>query len=490
MSKWQGITSVFVAAMALFVIERVSLSAAAPPGSESGMDITGIWQGTLHVSSVELRLIFKISEKSHGIWSATLDSPDQGAQGIPVDRVALEGRSLLLEVKPVRGAFKGEISDDSTIQGKWEQGGMSLPLVLKRVDKVPEIHRPQEPKKPYPYEGEEIVYQNKTAGIKLAGTLTLPRGGGPFPAVLLISGSGPQDRDETVLDHRPFLVLADYMTRRGIAVLRVDDRGVGGSTGNFSEGTSADFTGDALAGVEYLKSRKDIDSKQIGLVGHSEGGLIAPRAAVQSPDVAFVVMMAGTGLTGEEVMYLQGEKILRAAGATDSIIAFAREAQERNFAVIKQEENKAIAEKKLLEIRAWQEQEKEKLSRRERKWLESFGDTSEAEMKLLLSPWFREFLIYDPRPTLAKVKCPILAVVGELDLQVAPKENLLAIEKALQTGGNEHYVIKELPKLNHLFQTAETGAPSEYGKIEETFSPKALKFVTDWILHQTKQAAE
>ena len=179
-------------------------------------------------------------------------------------------------------------------------------LTINRVDKAVEILRPQEPKKPYPYIEEEVVYENKEAEITLAGTLTLPPGKSSFPAVLLITGSGPQDRDETVYGHYPFLVLADYLTRQGVAVLRVDDRGVGESTGDFSQATSEDFASDVLAGIGYLKTRKEINPEQIGLIGHSEGGLIAPMVAIKSPDVAFIILMAGTGLTGEEILYLQG----------------------------------------------------------------------------------------------------------------------------------------------------------------------------------------
>ena len=488
MNRWQKIAFVFVTTLALLITGGVSLSGSAQPRSKPDENIEGIWQGTLKVSVMELRVVFKISKKPDGTLSATLDSPDQGVKDIPVDKVELKNNNLRLDVKSIQGVFEGEIKENgATIQGQWKQAGMSLPLILKRVDKVPEVRRPQEPKKPYPYDEEKIVYENKSAGIKLAGTLTFPRTKGPFPAVLLITGAGPQDRNETLLGHRPFLVLADYLTRRGVAVLRVDDREVGGSTGNFSEATSKDFASDVLAGVGYLKGRKEINPKQIGLIGHSEGGVIAPMVAVQSPDVAFIVMMAGTGLTGEEILYLQSDMILKAAGATDKIVAFIRETQEREFAVIKKEKNRAIAEKKLREIEQWQKQVQEKLSKQEQEWLDSLGDMSEYEIKMVLSPWFRQILTYDPRLTLMKVKCPVLAIIGELDLQVAPKENLRAIEEALKAGGNKHYVVKELPKLNHLFQTAKTGALSEYAKIEETISPAALKLIADWVLEQTKK---
>jgi len=484
MNKTQKIIWFFLILVILLIAGRVYSASSAQPKNkcDESVEIDGIWMGTLKVSVMELRIIFKISKKPDGTLSATLDSPDQGAKDIPVDEVALKNNNLRLDAKSIQGVFEGEIKENGAIiQGQWKQGGMSLPLVLKRVDELPEVRRPQEPKKPYPYDEEEIIYENKSAGIKLAGTLTLPRTEDPLPVVLLISGSGPQDRNETLLGHRPFLVLADYLTRRGVAVLRVDDREVGGSTGNFSEATSKDFASDALAGVGYLKGRKEINSKQIGLIGHSEGGLIAPMVAVQSPDVAFIVMMAGPGLIGEELLHLQGALILKSEGASEKLVTYCRALRERINTVLKTEKDNAIAEKKIREIENKAEAE---LSKEENELLKSF-DVGELGMRLMLSPWFRWYLTYDPKSSLTKVKCPVLAIIGELDLQVAPKENLLAIEKALQAGGNNRYVVKQLPELNHLFQTAQTGSISEYGKIEETISPAALELISDWILGQT-----
>lgn len=468
---------VVIAALVALLFSTIAL----PYSNEA---IEGIWQGALKVSGMELRIVFNISQTPEGILTATMDSPDQGVKGIPVDEVILENGNLRLEIKSAMGIFEGKLREDGlSIEGEWKQSGQLFPLVLERVDEVIELLRPQEPKKPYPYEEEEVVYENKEAAVKLAGTLTIPGQEGPFPAVLLISGSGPQDRDETLLGHRPFLVLADYLTRRGIAVLRVDDRGVGKSTGDFAQATSEDFASDVLAGVEYLKSRKEIDPKKIGLIGHSEGGIIAPMVAVQSSDVAFIILMAGTGLTGEEVLYLQTALIARAEGASDEAIAKNRSLQEQLFTVLKEEPDDAVAEKRLRTIYEDTLSEAE-LSEKEKEIAEA---AAEAEIQRILSPWFRYFLTYDPRPTLMKVKCPVLAINGEKDLQVPPKENLSAIEEALKAGGNKNYTVEELPGLNHLFQTAETGSPSEYASIEETISPTALKIISDWILEQSKE---
>ncbi len=448
------------------------------------ISIEGIWEGKLKVLGTELRIVFKISKNPDGALTATMDSPDQGATDIPVEEVIFIDNTLRLEVKSAGGVFEGKVSEDFlVIEGEWKQSGQTLSLTLKRVDKAVEILRPQEPKKPYPYIEEGLVYENKEAGITLAGTLTLPPGKGPLPVVLLISGSGPHDRNETIYNHRPFLVLADYLTRQGIAVLRVDDRGVGESTGDFSQATSEDFASDVLAGIEYLKTRKEINPEQIGLIGHSEGGIIAPMVAAKSSDIAFIILMAGTGLTGEEILYLQGALIYRAMGVSEEDIIKNRQFNEKIFSVLKEEDDSENAEEKLRQMfmADWAE-----LNEEEKK---AIGDPEvflKAQLQSLLSPWYRFFLTYDPKPTLTKVKCPVLAINGEKDLQVPPKENLSAIEEALVAGGNKNFIVKELPGLNHLFQTAQTGVPSEYAKIEETISPIALKIIGDWISEQAK----
>ena len=451
------------------------------PSDNKGIE--GIWLGTLKFSGMELSVVFKISKDAKGKLTATLDSPDQGAKDIPVEEVTFQNNHLHLGAKSINGIFEGDIKEDkSTVEGEWKQNGVSVPLVLQRTDKVPEVLRPQEPKPPYPYVEKEVIYENKKAGVKLAGTLTMPDSGESFPAVLLITGSGAQDRNETVFGHSPFLVLADYLSRRGIAVLRVDDRGVGKSTGDRVKATSEDFASDVLTGVEYLKSLKEINSKQIGLIGHSEGGIIAPMVAAQSPDVAFIVLMAGTGITGEQLLHLQSALVYKAGGISDEAIAINRKLNEQMFSVVKQEKDTITAKKKMKEIftaalTQMTEEEKQALG-----YSPEMADVSIQEM---LSPWFRYFLTYDPKPTLMKVKCPVLAVNGEKDLQVPPKENLPAIEEALQAGGNKDYTVKELEGLNHLFQKAETGSPTEYAKIEETISPYALEVIADWISEHT-----
>lgn len=449
-------------------------------------DIEGLWMGSLKLpGGVELRILFNISTKTDGSINATMDSLDQGAKDIPVEAATYKNGSLRLEVKSIRGVFEGTLkADGKTIDGKWNQAGLDLPLVLNRIDKAPDLHRKQDPVKPYPYVEEEVAYENKAAGVKLAGTLTHPRSEGQFPAVILITGSGAQNRDEEIFGHRPFLVLSDYLTRQGIAVLRVDDRGVGGSTGNFSQATTEDFAGDVISGIEYLKTRKEIDPTRIGLIGHSEGGIIAPIVATRSPDVAFIVMMAGTGLTGEEILYSQSELISRAEGASNETIARNEALMKKIYSIVKEEQNNTVAEE---EIRNLLKAEMANMSEEE-KINSGYSEANlDTQTKAILSPWMRFFLTYDPKPTLTKVRCPVLAIDGEKDLQVPPGQNLRAIEAALKAGGNKDYTIKEMPGLNHLFQTAQTGSPTEYTKIEETISPAVLEFIGNWILEHTQK---
>jgi pimeloyl-ACP methyl ester carboxylesterase len=469
-----------ISCLTLIALSVAFLCAQAAP-QENGL--AGTWLGTLKFPGAELRIVFRFARNADGTWSALLDSPDQGAKDIPTSKVALENDRLLVEAQVVAGSFSGTVKAGfSEIEGVWKQGGLDVPLLLKKTDKVEGPNRPQEPKKPYPYIEEEVCYQNAAAaGVTLAGTLTLPSGQGPFPAVLLISGSGQQDRDETVMGHKPFWVLADYLTRRGIAVLRVDDRGAGGSKGDAKSATSRDFAGDALAGVAYLKGRKEIATNRIGLIGHSEGGLIAPMVAVDNPkDVAFIVLMAGPGLTGEEIILRQGRLINKANGASDAAIACDNALQEKIFRILREEKDAAKAEAGLRQAMA---EAVAGMSAEEQK---NFPPAAqEASLKMVMSPWFRFFLSYDPRPILRRVACPVLAINGEKDLQVPSEENLKAIAGALQAGGNKDATVKQLAGLNHLFQTAGSGSPAEYSKIEETIAPVALQLIGDWILEHT-----
>ncbi|HNS20619.1 MAG TPA: alpha/beta fold hydrolase [Sedimentisphaerales bacterium] len=459
-----------------------ALRTEAGSGDAKSPSLEGTWLGTLKVTpTASLRLVFNIQAKPDGSFSGTLDSLDQGAMGLPISRIEIEKDKVTVEASTVGSRYEGTMNaEGSEINGKWTQGPASLDLLLKRVKEAPkpkEFKRPQEPKRPYPYRDEEVTYQNARDGVTLAGTLTMPTEAGPFPAVLLITGSGREDRDEALFGHRPFLVLADYLTRRGIAVLRVDDRGAGGSTGDTSQATSEDFARDVLAGVEYLKTRKEINPKRIGLIGHSEGGIIAPMVAVQSHDVAFIVLIAGTGITGERILQGQIATVLKLADADQAQIDAAIQKQGQELEIIKREPDPELRKQK---VRKAIEDDLARLDEARKNTID-YSALVEAHVTRFASPWLRFFILHDPATVLRKVKCPVLAINGQLDTQVLAKENLPAIEQALREGGNTRIVIKELPGLNHLFQTAKTGAGDEYAQIEETMSPLALETIAGWM---------
>ena len=439
--------------------------------------ITDNWMGVLKISTVELRIVFKISENEDGSLKALLDSPDQGAFGISVDSVIYNDPNVKFDVPSVAGFFEGKFEQDSIV-GTWNQGGSSLPLTLNRSGEIEPPKRPQEPEAPLPYIEEDVSYENKEAGLNLAGTFTYPENTDNLPVVILISGSGPQNRDEELLGHKPFLVLADHLTRNGIAVLRFDDRGIGKSTGDFTSATTEDFVSDAIAGIEYLKTRREVDQDKIGLIGHSEGGLIAPLAAVHHDNVDFIVMMAGPGMSGKEILRLQTALIMRTQGVDEESITKEVESAMKLYDIVINEKDSLAAREKIRKVfdaryAGMTEEEKAQTGNPDNYYNQ--------QLNILLSPWFRFFLEYDPYETLTKVDIPVLAINGEKDLQVPPKENLSLIEKALKEGGNKNYKVVELKGLNHLFQEAETGSPNEYAKIEQTISPEALNIITDWI---------
>jgi pimeloyl-ACP methyl ester carboxylesterase len=447
---------------------RRIVPALALAGAAWAQSMEGTWQGSLEAGAVKLRVGLHVSKNDKGEWTSTFDSIDQGVMGLPVKVTTVSGATLHFEIMTL--SFDGKLSaDGQQIAGTMTQG-VALPIVLKRVDKIAGLNRPQTPKPPFPYDAIEVSYENKLG--KLAGTLTVPHGKGPFPAAILITGSGPENRDEEIFGHKPFWIIADYLSRRGIAVLRLDDRGVGGSAGNSTRETIDEMAADVLSGVDFLKARPEIQGKKIGVIGHSEGGIIGPLAASRSSDIAFVVMLAGTGVTGEQVMYLQAELIAKASGATDADVAKNRVLQEAIFKVARSDQDETAA---LETFRAdWQKAH-----------AAAPGAVLESQMKSVLVPEIRSFAFYDPAESLRKLKVPVLALNGSRDLQVPPSQNLPAIKAALTAGGNKDFETVELPGLNHLFQTCQSCTVGEYGTLEETFSPKALEVMGDWLARHT-----
>lgn len=453
--------------------------------SKQTRQVAGDWQGTLEAAGSKLRVVFHVTVSDSGTLAGTLDSPDQGAFGIPVSGVTVTGDSLEIVIPAISGSYEGRLSaDNSTVEGKWKQAGAVFDLKLNRSAEKITMNRPQEPKPPFPYRSEDVTFQNSAQGIKLAGTLTMPDGVGPFPAAILITGSGPENRDEELFGHKIFLVIADYLTRRGIAVLRYDDRGVGGSTGGrWDSYTTADYATDVTAAISFLESRKEIDPAKIGLIGHSEGGIIGPMVASESRDVAFVVMLAGTGCTGAKLLPTQ----VRLLETADGMPAEKVEADVAHMLkIVSIAGSGKDSVESADEIRNY-------LSSTYSEWGADFkksgADSSqliERQVAAFDAPWFRFFMSYDPIPALEKVKCPVLAMGGSLDFQVPAKDNLTAIGNALKKGGNRDYTTRLMPGLNHVFQHATTGSESEYSRIEETFSPEALKLMGDWIAERMK----
>jgi uncharacterized protein len=444
-----------------------------------GQEITGDWNGNLKIPGKQLGIIFHVSKTDNG-FASTMDSPDQKVFGIPVTKTTFENSVLKIEIENAKIEYEGTLNNDNKIIGFFKQAGQAIAMDLskEKTDKQEEqikINRPQEPIKPYPYYSENIIFTNKNAGISLSGTLSLPKKEGNFPVVVLITGSGPQNRDEELLGHKPFLVLSDFLTRNGIAVLRYDDRGIGASKGDFKNATTLDFATDVEAAIAYLKTRKEINKTKIGLIGHSEGGVIAPIVASKNKDVNFIILLAGTGIQGNKLMLLQKELIERQTGISETEIAKGQEIIGGAYNLILKSDNNDINKNaKILDYLK-----------------EKYGDkieenTLKSISNQLSSNWMQYFIKFDPATALEKVKCPVLAINGEKDLQVPAKENLEAISKALSKAGNHKVTTKLLPNLNHLFQECTTGLPEEYSKIEQTISPVALNVVLNWIKNTIK----
>lgn len=450
---------------------------AAPAAGPAG--VQGDWLGALDAGPMKLRLALHIEPGEKEGLTAKLNSVDQGAL-LPVDTITFAERTLRFAITEIGATYTGTLKEDgSLLEGTWSQSGRSLPLTFHRVAEPFVPNRPQNPKGATPYENREVRIWNASAGIHLAGTLVLPEGPGPFPAVVFVSGSGPQDRDETLMGHKPFLVIADYLARHGMASLRCDDRGVGGSEGNEMESTIRDFATDAEAGLAFLATQPKIDRKTIGILGHSEGGLIAPLVASTNRDVAFLVLLAPPGEPLKSLLVRQLHDLLRQAGVADSLIQRAMAAQSEDFALLADItlSRDDVQQKLRAKIAARRSQ----FTDAERAALGVDPATIEQGILVSTTPWFRSLLREDPAVYFRTLKIPVLALFGDRDLQVAAEPNAKAVRDALAAAGNKSSEVRILPSLNHLFQHTATGAVTEYGTIEETFAPEALQLVSGWI---------
>lgn len=441
------------------------------PAQAAATDLVGRWEGALSVGGNSLPLVIRVAQGADGLV-AVMDSPAQNARDIPVSGIAKTSGVVRFVVPSANGRFEGAASEDgATWTGVWSQGGASLPMVLTRTAATTEVAgpvRPQTPKAPFPYIAEDVTFANAGAGVTLAGTLTLPEGAGPFPAVILLTGSGAQDRDETILDHKPFAVWADALTKRGVAVLRYDDRGIGGSGGGSTEETTADFATDATAAVAFLRARPEIDPARIGLMGHSEGAATALIAIAEGAPAAFVVMIAGPAVSGAEILSEQAREIVLASGGTPEQAEQTRQIQARLMqAVVSNKDDGAAATAAVAEQ------------------LVALGQTPE-QARQAAGPmgwgWYRYFAAYDPGPTLSTLRTPLLALYGGLDRNVPPEQNRAALARLKPDAD-----IVVLPGLNHLMQHAGTGLPAEYGTITETLAPEAIATVVDRVVRTASE---
>jgi len=431
------------------------------PAAQSPLE--GVWEGQVSTFPGKVTIRLHVKNSPDGKLDLRMDVPEQGARGIPVPVATFQDGVFKWEIASIQAKYEGKLKEGGKeIEGTFTQIAPQ-PLTLKKLDKPPTgPNRPQEPNPPFPYLVEEVNFPSTSNGTVLAGTLTIPAGGGRRPAVILLTGSGPQDRNEQIMGHKPFWILADHLSRRGFVVLRYDDRGTGKSTGKFSDATTTDFSRDAEGALNYLRSREEVDPNRVGFLGHSEGGLVAPMVAAKRTEVAFLVLLAAPGVPGKEVMTEQARRIMKSSGLPDAAIETNAGVQKKIFEILAAEPDMETVRKKILEAMAGQ-------------------PNAEAVARSSSTPWMREFAFYDPAAALEKLKCPVLAINGDLDLQVIPDQNLPAIEAALNKAGNRQIKLLRLPKLNHLLQTAKTGLPAEYGQIEETMAPVALEAISAWM---------
>ena len=444
----------------------------------ANFDVRGNWIGELNVGA-NIEMIFKVTGIND--LSCSLDVPLQGAMDIPA-HVEETVQSVRFHVKAINGLFDGKKIDSITLEGNWKQNGGIYPMkFVKRQGAIEPPKRPQTPKGPFPYSSEEITVKSSIG--TLAGTITKPNGKGPFPAIVLITGSGSQDRDETIFNHKPFFVLADALTKAGFAVLRMDDRGVGLSEGDPAKATTRDLAEDIYAGVRALHGQSGIDTNRIGLIGHSEGGMIAQILAATYPqDIAFICSMAGLGISGFDVLVWQTRKVtsktMPMSEVENSVV------RQRTLLTMIQESTDSLKLRAQLtdSLGSWAVQQ-------QRMFVVNSPEFR-AQLNQLQSPWLKYFITYDPEIFLRNVKCPVFAINGSEDMQVESDRNLKSIESLLEKHGNKHYRIKEYSGMNHLFQRCTTCDIEEYAKIETTIEQEVIDDIIAWLKEVTGKNAQ
>ena len=457
--------------------------------------ISGTWQGSLDVQGKQIPIVFHIANDTTSKLIASFDSPSQHAFGLQCSEVILKEDSVILMMAVLNGKYVGALSKDKKqITGSWFQGGGSLPLTVTKTSEtatVKEHKRPQTPKPPFSYHSEDVTYTNADQSIQFGATLTYPNadpsGQSPgmrtYPGIILITGSGQQDRDETIFGHKSFAVIADYLTKKGFAVLRVDDRGIGQTTGNFSEATTADFAKDVEAGLDFLEKQPQINKDKIGLIGHSEGGMIAPMVADERKEIKFIVLLAGPGIPIVDLMQQQTEAVSISEGKPSGEAKANGDLMHIVWEEAAKNEDTATAIRNIrTKIATWSRTlDTATLAAVKRKDTAAINNQITQALAALNSKWYKYFISFNPQPYLQKLDCNVLAMNGEKDVQVLATSNLNGIKLCLQKSKSVTYNVIEIPGLNHLFQTCIKCSPSEYNDLEESFSPKALEIMGAWL---------
>ena len=443
-----------------------SVHAQVPDSDASSLE--GSWQGTLDVPGASLQVVIHL-DREDTQWRGTLDSPDQGVSGLTMDTVTVQNDSLSFAINDIAGRYEGHQVEADTVHGTWMQGGSEFALVLARTEEPATTNRPQTPQEPFPYSSETITFAADDDGPTLTGVLTRPEDVEQPPAIVLVSGSGPHDRDGETMGHATLLVLGDYLTRQGFAVLRYDERGIGASEGTFDDATTPMLATDVKAALHHLRSRSDVDADRLGIIGHSEGGMIAAKLAAENPDwVQFIVLLGAPGIPGDAILQDQLATSSEEAGMPPRLLEAQLDTQAQVFKIMKQSTDSTATADTLRTLI-------EKTSG------VSSGEVIDREIAHLMDPWFVHFVSYDPAEHLRQITQPTLALIGTLDQQVRPELNVDPLRDALEAAPTDTYAVETLDGLNHLFQTAETGSPNEYGQIEETLAPAALERIVEWI---------
>ena len=443
--------------------------------------VLGKWGGFLKTPSKQLVIYADITKDSSNNIELKISSPKQKQYNIPTDSLVIDDNKISFAIKKYKIHYKGKIDlDSSRIIGKWYQDNFSSKLDFYRPDEILRTNHPQHPFKPYSYNSDSVYFTN-LEGIRLAGTITYPKSKNnksKYTAILLINGLGKHDRDETMYGHKPFLVLADFLTKKGFAVLRVDDRGVAESQGNFSKATTKDFTNDMIAAYKFLKSNSFVDTNKIGLLGFNEGGLIASNIAAKEKNIRFLILLSTPGVTGKEILLTQTVKLQEKSGIPDKVIERDIKINKKILNVIESVKDSAKAYNKLRKLYSdFRETLPQEDLVKKKYSVQSFKN----QLKFMLSPWFRYYLTYDPKITFEKLHSPVLIIFGDKDVQVNAEENEKAIKNALKKAGNKNTKSIIFPNLNHLLQKCQTGLPNEYSKINETISPKVLDSIYVWL---------